>query len=62
MHQLYRLESKPQGAVFTGTVEPELSVVWSLYRTDSGRSVWHAIMSDGRDSWWEEANAKATVM
>lgn len=59
---LTRLESKPQGAVFTGTVEPELSVTWSLYRTDSGRSVWHAIMSDGRDSWWEESRGAQTIM
>lgn len=62
MSQLHRLESKPQGAVFTGVVEPELSVTWSLYRTDSGRRAWQAVTSDGRDSWWEEIRVTQTIM
>jgi hypothetical protein len=62
MNQLHRLENKPQGAVFAGVVEPELSVTWSLYRTDSGRRAWHAVLSDGRDSWWEESRGTQTIM
>lgn len=51
---MVRLETKPQGALFTGTVQPESGAVWSLYRTDSGRRYWWAVTDDGRGSWWEE--------
>lgn len=54
---MIRLEAKPQGATFTGTVEPSLAgggSTWSLYKTDSGRRCWWAVTDAGRGSWWEE--------
>ena len=63
---LTRLETKPQGATFTGTLEAGINCTWSLYKTDSGRRCWWAVTDDGRGSWWEEqpevqGDAKAIV-
>lgn len=58
---LQRLESKPQGATFTGIVQPEINATWSLYRTDSGRRAWRAVTIDGRDSWWEERQLETAL-
>ena len=41
---LTRLEAKPQGSVFTGTVEPEGNATWSKYLLpESGSVVWHCV-------------------
>jgi len=62
---LTRLENKPQGAAFTGTLEAGINSTWSLYKTASGRRCWWAVTDAGRGSWWEEKpevpDAKAAV-
>lgn len=49
-----RLESKPQGAVFTGRIEPEGNSTWSKFvLPESGTVIWQCVT--GMDeSWWKE--------
>ena len=49
-----RLESKPQGAVFTGKVEPEGNSTWSKFvLPESGTVIWQCVT--GMDElWWKE--------
>lgn len=55
---LSRLEAKPQGAQFTGTVEPEGLSTWSKFLLpESGAIIWHCvtITSAGIDeAWWRQ--------
>jgi len=52
---LTRLEAKPQGSVFTGTVEPEGNATWSKYLLpESGSVVWHCVTVGLDEAWWME--------
>lgn len=55
MTTLSRLESKPQGAVFTGKVEMEGNSTWSKYLLpESGVIVWHCVTVGMDEAWWKE--------
>jgi len=50
-----RLESKPQGAVFTGKVEPEGNSTWSKFvLPESGTVIWQCISLLNGETWWKE--------
>jgi hypothetical protein len=47
------LDEKPQGATFTGHIEFVSGAMWSLYKTVTGRYIWHVITAQ-REMWREE--------
>lgn len=52
---LSRLEAKPQGAVFTGRVEPEGNYTWSKYLLpESGTIIWQCVSGMEQTTWWKE--------
>lgn len=51
-----RLESKPQGAQFTGRVEPEGGSVYAYYRDAVHEYV--QIVTGLRESWWRIESAE----
>jgi len=52
---LSRLEAKPQGAVFTGKVEPEGNSTWSKFvLPESGTVIWQCVTANMDESWWKE--------
>lgn len=56
MTQMFRVESKPQGALFTGRVEPTASAVYAEYRTESAEYL-HVVAAGGEESWWRVESA-----
>lgn len=51
---LSRLESKPQGALFTGRVEPEGSSTWSKYILPESKIVIWQCVTTLDETWWKE--------
>lgn len=55
---MIRLQVKPQGARFTGRVEPEGGSVYAYYRDASSEYV--QIVTGLRESWWRLEPAEFT--
>lgn len=55
---MIRLETRPQGARFTGKSLWEGPTLWTEHTTESGRVLLQAIRS-GQESWWEVRDEKS---